>query len=57
MLVVCSDAGLSLDEAFARINPEVAKQSRAMGMNSLFLAPRTVLVGARLMLLAHLRTD
>jgi len=33
MLVVCTDAGLSLDAAFARINPEVAKQSPAMGMN------------------------
>jgi tight adherence protein C len=33
MLVVCTDAGLSLDAAFARINPEVAKQSRALGMN------------------------
>jgi tight adherence protein C len=33
MLVVCTDAGLSLDAAFARINPEVAKQSRALQMN------------------------
>ena len=37
MLVVCTDAGLSLDAAFARINPEVAKQSRALGMNLTFL--------------------
>src|SRR5262249_15435337 len=33
MLVVCTDAGLSLDAAFARITPEVAKQSRAIGIN------------------------
>jgi tight adherence protein C len=33
MLVVCSDAGLSLTGAFARIQPEVSKQSRALGMN------------------------
>jgi len=37
MLVVCTDAGLSLDAALARINPEVAKQSRALGMNLTFL--------------------
>ena len=36
MLVVCTDAGLSLDAAFARINPEVSKQSRALGMNLSF---------------------
>jgi tight adherence protein C len=33
MLVVCSDAGLSLDLAFARIRPEVSKNSYAMGIN------------------------
>jgi tight adherence protein C len=33
MLVVCTDAGLSLNAAFARIEPEVSKASRALGMN------------------------
>jgi len=33
LLVVCVDAGLSLDAAFERIRGEVAKQSRALGMN------------------------
>jgi tight adherence protein C len=32
-LVVCGDSGLSLDAAFDRIRGEVAKQSRALGMN------------------------
>jgi tight adherence protein C len=41
MLVVCSDAGLSLDAAIARIQPEVAKQSRAMGINMNFLGAET----------------
>jgi tight adherence protein C len=41
MLVVCTDAGLSLDAAFARINPEVSKQSRAMGTNLTFLGAET----------------
>ena len=41
MLVVCTDAGLSLDAAFARIHPEIAKQSRAMGMNLTFLGAET----------------
>jgi tight adherence protein C len=38
MLVVCVDAGLSLDAAFTRIRPEITKQSRAMGMNLMLLA-------------------
>lgn len=33
MLVVCIDAGLSLDAAFGRIRPEVEKRSRALGFN------------------------
>jgi tight adherence protein C len=33
MLVVCVDAGLSLDGAIARVQPEVSKQSYALGMN------------------------
>ncbi len=33
MLVVCTDAGLSLNGAFTRIEPEVSKQSRALGTN------------------------
>jgi tight adherence protein C len=37
MLVVCTDAGLSLNGAFARIQPEVSKGSRALGMNLLLL--------------------
>jgi tight adherence protein C len=37
MLVVCTDAGLSLNGAFARIQPEVSKQSRALGMNLMLL--------------------
>lgn len=41
MLVVCSDAGLSLDAAFARIQPEISKQSRAMGMNLSILGAET----------------
>ena len=41
MLVVCTDAGLSLDAAFARIHPEISKQSRAMGMNLTFLGAET----------------
>ena len=41
MLVVCTDAGLSLDGAFARIQPEIAKQSRALGMNLTFLGAET----------------
>jgi tight adherence protein C len=41
MLVVCTDAGLGLNAAFARIYPEVSKQSRAMGMNLSFLGTET----------------
>jgi tight adherence protein C len=41
MLVVCTDAGLSLDAAFARINPEISKESRALGMNLTFLGAET----------------
>jgi tight adherence protein C len=33
LLVVCVDAGLGLDAAFERIRGEIAKQSRALGMN------------------------
>jgi tight adherence protein C len=41
MLVVCTDAGLSLNAAFARIEPEVSKQSRALGMNLALLGAET----------------
>ncbi len=41
MLVVCVDAGLSLDTALARICPEVSKQSRALGMNLILLGAET----------------
>jgi tight adherence protein C len=41
MLVVCADAGLGLDAAFARIRPEVSKQSRALGINLAFLGSET----------------
>jgi len=41
MLVVCTDAGLSLDGAFGRIRPEVSKQSLAMGMNLTILGAET----------------
>jgi tight adherence protein C len=41
MLVVCIDAGLSLDAAFARICPEVSKENRAMGMNLAILGAET----------------
>ena len=41
MLVVCSDAGLSLNGAFARIQPEVSKQSRALAMNLMLLGAET----------------
>ena len=37
MLVVCSDAGLSLNAAFARIQPEVSKQNWALGVNLMLL--------------------
>jgi tight adherence protein C len=41
MLVVCTDAGLSLDGALTRIQPEVAKESRALGMNLILLGAET----------------
>ena len=41
MLVVCVDAGLSLDAAFSRIRPEVSKQSRALGTNLAFMGAET----------------
>jgi tight adherence protein C len=41
MLVVCTDAGLSLNGAFARIQPEISKQSRALGMNLKLLGAET----------------
>jgi tight adherence protein C len=41
MLVVCTDAGLSLNGAFARIEPEISKQSRALGTNLRFLGAET----------------
>jgi tight adherence protein C len=41
MLVVCTDAGLGLDAALARISPEVSKQSHALGMNLAFLGAET----------------
>ncbi len=41
MLVVCTDAGLSLDGAFVRVHPEVSKQSRALGMNLTLLGAET----------------
>jgi tight adherence protein C len=41
MLVVCTDAGLSLDAAIARIQPEVSKQSGPFGMNLRLLGAET----------------
>ena len=41
MLVVCTDAGLSLNGAFARIQSEVSKESRALGMNLMLLGAET----------------
>jgi tight adherence protein C len=41
MLVVCTDAGLSLNAAFVRIQPEVSKQSRALAMNLMLLGAET----------------
>jgi tight adherence protein C len=41
MLVVCSDAGLSLDAAFGRIGPEVSKKSPALGTNLAILGAET----------------
>ena len=41
MLVVCIDAGLSLDASFGRIQPEAAKRSRALGANLAMLGAET----------------
>jgi tight adherence protein C len=41
MLVVCVDAGLSLDAAFARIATEVKRRSRSLGMNLMILGAET----------------
>ena len=41
MLVVCVDAGLGLDAALSRIQPEVAKQSSALGINLQILGAET----------------
>lgn len=41
MLVVCTDAGLSLDAAFARIFPEVAKQSHTLAANLAIIGAET----------------
>ena len=41
MLVVCADAGLSLNAALARIQPEVSKQNRALGVNLMLLGAET----------------
>ena len=41
MLVVCTESGLALDAAFARIQPEMSKQSRALGVNLTLLGAET----------------
>ena len=41
MLVVCSDAGLALDAALARIQPEVSKQNHTLGVNLSLLGAET----------------
>jgi tight adherence protein C len=41
MLVVCTDAGLSLNAAFVRIQSEVSKQSRALAINLMLLGAET----------------
>jgi tight adherence protein C len=41
MLVVCIDAGLSLDASFGRIRPEAAKRSRSLGSNLAMLGAET----------------
>jgi tight adherence protein C len=41
MLVVCVDAGLSLDAALARIGPEIARRSRVLGTNIAILGAET----------------
>jgi len=41
MLVVCVDAGLSLDAALARIAPEIGHRSKTLGMNLRLLGSET----------------
>jgi len=41
MLVVCTDAGLSLNAAFARVQPEISKQSWALGTNVMLFGAET----------------
>ncbi|HTL16086.1 MAG TPA: type II secretion system F family protein [Patescibacteria group bacterium] len=41
MIVVCIDAGLSLDAAFARIRPEISKKSHALAINLSLLSVET----------------
>jgi tight adherence protein C len=41
MLVVCIDAGLSLDASFGRIRPEAAKRNHALGVNLAILGAET----------------
>ena len=41
MLVVCIDAGLGLDAALSRIQPEVSKESQALGRNLAILGAET----------------
>jgi tight adherence protein C len=41
MLVVCTDAGLSLNAAFARVEPEISKQSRALATNVMLFGAET----------------
>jgi len=41
MLVVCVDAGLSLDAALARIGPEIGRRSRVLGTNIAILGAET----------------
>jgi tight adherence protein C len=41
MLVVCIEAGLSLEASFGRIRPEAAKRSRALGANLAMLGAET----------------
>jgi tight adherence protein C len=41
MLVVCVDAGLGIDAAFARVAPEMIRRSRVLGMNLLMLGAET----------------
>jgi tight adherence protein C len=41
MLVVCVDAGLSLDGAISRVQPEASKQSYALGTNLALLGAET----------------